>query len=130
MFKSTNHSLYKISNYPQLPPKHGDPALGLLFAQTPLNGVEAVVGGQGDVPPADSGADGTCQDVGLSVEADAHSVGIHHSQGAVVAQLIAVPHLVCRERSTKQSLGARTTFCNQGFLELAANTSSISNGKY
>lgn len=32
------------------------------------------------------------------MEADAHPVGIHHPQGAVVTQLVAVPHLVCRGR--------------------------------
>jgi len=90
--------------HPQLPAEHGDPALGLLLAQPPLDGVEAVVGGQGDVPPPDGGADGARQDVGLRVEADAHPVGVHHPQGAVVAQLVAVPHLVCRgQQSVSQS---------------------------
>lgn len=87
-----------IPAHPQFPAKNCDLALGLLLAQTPLNGVEAVVRGQGDVPPADGGAHGTCQDVGLRVKADAHPVGVHHSQGPVVAQLVAVPHLVCRWR--------------------------------
>lgn len=83
------------ATHSELPPEHGDLALGLLLAQTPFDGVEAVVSGQGDVPAADGGADGAGQDVGLGVEADAHPVGVHHPQGAVVAQLVAVPHLVC-----------------------------------
>lgn len=83
-------------NYPQLPAKHSDLALGLLFAQTPLDGVETVVRGQSDVPPTDRRTDRACQDVRLCVEADAHSVGVHDSQSAVVAQLIAVSHLICR----------------------------------
>lgn len=88
----------KQQPHPQLPAKHGDLALGLLLAQAPLDGVEAVVGGQRDVPAADGGADGAGQDVRLRVEADAHAVSVHHPQGAVVAQLIAVPDLVCRGR--------------------------------
>lgn len=32
------------------------------------------------------------------MKTDAHPVGVPHSQGAVVAQLVAVPHLVCCQR--------------------------------
>lgn len=93
-----------IKNYPQLPPEHGDLALCLLLAQTPLDGVEAIVRGQGDVPSTDCRADRTCQDVRLRVETDAHSVGVHYSQSAVVAQLIAVPHLICRGGRDEETL--------------------------
>ena len=36
--------------------------------------------------------------MGLSVKADAHTVSIHDPQGSIVAQLVAVPDLVCRGR--------------------------------
>lgn len=98
--------------HPQLPPEHGDLALGLLLAQAPLDGVEAVVGGQRDVPAADGGADGAGQDVGLRVEADAHAVGVHHPQGAVVAQLVAVPDLVCRGRERDVRGSQDEAFCS------------------
>lgn len=65
--------------YPQLPPKHGDLALGLLLAQSPLNGVEPIVCRQSDVPSADGWTDRTRQDVRLCVETDAHPIGVHHS---------------------------------------------------
>lgn len=97
--------------HPQLPPEHGDLALGLLLAQAPLDGVEAVVGGQRDVPAADGGADGAGQDVGLRVEADAHAVGVHHPQGAIVAQLVAVPDLVCRGRERAVRGSQDEAFC-------------------
>lgn len=84
--------------YPQLPAEDGDLALGLLLAEAPLDGVEAVVRGQADVPAADGGTDRPGQDMGLRVEADAHPVGIHHPERPVVTQLVAVPHLVCKGR--------------------------------
>lgn len=93
-------SIREICGLPhsQFPAKYGDFALGLFLSQSPLDGVESVVCGQSDVPAADGGADRPCQDVRLRVETDAHSISVHHPQGAVVAQLIAVPHLVCRGR--------------------------------
>lgn len=102
----TGNSLVK-KGYPQLPPKHGDLALGLLLAESPLNGVQTIVCGQGDVPSANCRTDRTCQDVGLRVETDAHSVGVHHSQGPIIAQLIAVPHLVCRGTQADMASEAR-----------------------
>lgn len=33
------------------------------------------------------------------MEADAHPVGVHHPQGTVVAELVAVPHLIWRNVS-------------------------------
>lgn len=86
---------HKRATHSQLPPEHSDFALGLLLAQAPFDRVEAVVSRQGDVPAADRGADGACQDVGLRMKADAHAISVHHSQGPVVAELVAVPHLVC-----------------------------------
>ena len=80
--------------HPQFPAEDRDFSLGELFAQAPLDGVEAVVGGQGDVPPPDGGAHRPGQDVRLRVVADAHPVGVHHPHGAVGAQLVGVPHLV------------------------------------
>lgn len=96
----SNRGAVTKTTHSELPPEHGDPALGLLLAQTPFNGVEAVVSGQGDVPAANRRADGACQEVGLGVKADAHTISVHHSQGPIVAQLVAVPHLVCRGRET------------------------------
>lgn len=33
------------------------------------------------------------------MEADAHPIGVHHPQGAVVTELVAVPHLIWRNVS-------------------------------
>lgn len=33
------------------------------------------------------------------MEADTHPIGIHHPQGAVITELVAVPHLIWRNVS-------------------------------
>lgn len=48
--------ILKISSaHPKFPAKHSDLALGQFFAQPPLNGVQTVISGKGDVPAADGG---------------------------------------------------------------------------
>lgn len=87
----------KEKAYAQLPAKHRDLALGQLFSHAPLNGVEAAVSGQTDVAPPDGWAYRSCNDVWFRVEADAHPISIGHSQCAIVVQLIAIAHLVCKK---------------------------------
>lgn len=60
----------------------------------PLDGVQAILHGQRDVAAPDGGGDGACEDVGLTVEADSHAVGVHHPQGSIIAELVAVSHLI------------------------------------
>ena len=62
--------------HPQFPAEDRDFSLGELFAQAPLDGVEAAVCGQCDVPTPNSGANGSGKDVWLGQETDAHAVGI------------------------------------------------------
>lgn len=87
------------TTYPELPAKDSDFAFDLFLSEAPLNGVEAILHGQGDVAAPNSGGDGASQDVGLAVEADPHPIGIHHPQGTVIAELVAVPHLIWRNGS-------------------------------
>lgn len=87
------------TTYPELSAKDGDLAFNLLLSQAPLDGVQAILHGQGDVAAPDGGGDGAREDMGLAVEADAHPVGVHHPQGAVIAELVAVPHLIWRNAS-------------------------------
>lgn len=93
--------------YPKLPPKDGDFAFNLFLPQAPLDGVQAVLHGQGDVAAPNGGGDGACEDVGLAVEADAHAVGVHDAQGPVAAELVAVPHLIWENGSGEGELSTR-----------------------
>lgn len=88
-------------NYPELPSEYCDLALGLLFAQTPLNRVQAIICGQCDVSSANRRTNRACKDVRFCVETDSHPVSVHHSEGTIVAELVAVPHLVCRGEKCK-----------------------------
>lgn len=84
-----------VTTYPKLPSKDGHFAFDLFLPQTPLDGVEAILHGQGNVAAADGGGDCASQNVGLAVEAHSHAVSIQHPQSSITAQLVAVPHLIC-----------------------------------
>lgn len=91
--------------YPKLPPKDGDFAFDLFLPQAPLDGVQAILHGQRDVAAPDGGGDGACEDVGLTVEADSHAVGVHHPQGSIIAELVAVSHLIWKNVSWGVGVG-------------------------
>ena len=65
--------------YPKPASIHGDLTTGLLFPLSPLHQIEAIVGGQGDVPLADCGVDSAGQQVGLCMQGHLHAIGQHQT---------------------------------------------------
>lgn len=80
--------------YPELSSKHSHFSFNLFLPEAPLYGIQAILHGQGNVTSTYCWSHCTSKDVWLTVEADAHSIGIHHSQGTIITELIAVPHLI------------------------------------
>lgn len=81
--------------YPQSTPINGDLATSLLLPLPPLHQVQAVVDGQGHVPLADRGVDGSREEVRLGVQRHLHAIGQNQPQGAIQTDEVAVANLIC-----------------------------------
>lgn len=88
--------------YPELPAEDVDFALGLLLPEPPLHQVLAVLAGQGHVPLGHGRVGGAGQHVRLRLVVRVEPAGVDDPQRAVVADLVAVPQLVCGTSSRER----------------------------